>query len=300
MRRRFMLVNGVPGGGGVSSYTISGTVYDADGSTAVEGATVALGALSAVSAANGTYTISGVAPGASGSMTCTKAGYSWTAITVAAMSGNLTGQNYTNAWWAAGGISANTVRAYQPKGAASLAASYINLANPGTGDASPPGSAPGWNTSTGWIFNNNVYLTTGYNPSGRNKTNSVAVRFTGATDVAAAQALIGMYSGSAIDSLLLFFAGAGRQYYSSNLYDQTAPPNHPASGTMIIAGNKAYFDGVEVGTIPAGNNLASLVVDIGGTAGTRLLVGNIVSSSIYDTAITPAQVAALHAAMVAL
>jgi hypothetical protein len=78
------------GGAGVTTYTISGTVYDADGSTAVEGATVALGALTATSAANGTYTIADVPAGTSGSMTCTKTGYSWAAKTIAAMSGNLT------------------------------------------------------------------------------------------------------------------------------------------------------------------------------------------------------------------
>ena len=78
------------------TYTISGTVYDADGSTPVEGATVALGELTAESGVDGTYTIASVPAGTSGSMTCTLEGYSWTAISIAAMSGNLTGQDYTN------------------------------------------------------------------------------------------------------------------------------------------------------------------------------------------------------------
>ncbi len=39
-------------------------------------------------------------------------------------------------WWLAGGIPAeNCIAAYQPKGAASYAASKVNLANPGTYDA---------------------------------------------------------------------------------------------------------------------------------------------------------------------
>jgi hypothetical protein len=83
-------------GGGAAVYTISGTVYDADGTTPVEGATVALGAYSAESGVDGTYTIASVPAGTSGSMTCTLEGYSWTAISIAAMSGNLTGQDYTN------------------------------------------------------------------------------------------------------------------------------------------------------------------------------------------------------------
>jgi hypothetical protein len=77
------------------TYSISGTVYDLDGTTAVASATVALGAASTTSAANGTYTITGVAAGASGSMTCTKAGgYVWNPITITAMNANLTNQNY--------------------------------------------------------------------------------------------------------------------------------------------------------------------------------------------------------------
>jgi hypothetical protein len=82
-------------GGAAPKYTISGTVYDTDGSTAVASATVALGTLTATSGVDGTYTISNVPAGTSGSMTCTKAGLNWTAISVSAIAGNLTSQNYT-------------------------------------------------------------------------------------------------------------------------------------------------------------------------------------------------------------
>jgi hypothetical protein len=81
--------------GGISTYTISGIVYDADGTTPVSGATVALGLLTATSGVDGTYTISNVPAGTSGSMTCTKGGYNWVAIAIAAMAANLTAQNYT-------------------------------------------------------------------------------------------------------------------------------------------------------------------------------------------------------------
>lgn len=78
-----------------TAYTISGYAYDADGSTGVVGATVALGAYSGVSGAGGAYTITGIPPGTSGPMTCTKTGYSWGTKTIASMSANLTSQNYT-------------------------------------------------------------------------------------------------------------------------------------------------------------------------------------------------------------
>lgn len=102
MNVRKMLALGMLGGGGAApTYTISGTVYDADGTTAVASATVALGTATATSGADGTYSITGLAAGVSGSMTCTKTGYYWTAKTINAMAGDLTAQNYTNAEYAA-------------------------------------------------------------------------------------------------------------------------------------------------------------------------------------------------------
>ena len=61
-------------------------------------ATVALGALTATSAVDGTYTIENVPPSTSGTLTATKAGYEFTSISIAAMSGNLTGQNITTTY----------------------------------------------------------------------------------------------------------------------------------------------------------------------------------------------------------
>lgn len=52
-------------------------------------------------------------------------------------------------WWEVAGKTC--VAAYQPKGAASLAASYGNLANPGTYTLGP-GDAPTFDTALGWTF----------------------------------------------------------------------------------------------------------------------------------------------------
>lgn len=79
-------------------------------------------------------------------------------------------------FYLAGGIDkANVLAAYQPKGAASLAASYINLANPGTGDATVT-TPPTFDASRGWIFNGtSQFIKTGIVPDANT---SVIIKFT--------------------------------------------------------------------------------------------------------------------------
>jgi hypothetical protein len=53
-------------------------------------------------------------------------------------------------WWLAGGIPRDAcIAAYQPVGASDYAASKVNLANPGTYDATE-GTAPTWDNVNGW------------------------------------------------------------------------------------------------------------------------------------------------------
>lgn len=54
-------------------------------------------------------------------------------------------------WWLAGGIPCDAcVAAYQPVGASDYAASKVNLANPGTYDATDGTLAPTWDNVNGW------------------------------------------------------------------------------------------------------------------------------------------------------
>ena len=79
-------------------------------------------------------------------------------------------------WWDLNGTITSCVAAYQPKGAASYAASKVNLANPGTYNAVDGTAYPTWDTSTGWKGNGaSQYLSTGlpYN------FKSAIVRFSG-------------------------------------------------------------------------------------------------------------------------
>ena len=54
-------------------------------------------------------------------------------------------------WWVV--VGKTCIAAYQPKGAASLAASYVNLQQPGTYDAAP-GVAPTWAAGGGMLSAN--------------------------------------------------------------------------------------------------------------------------------------------------
>lgn len=63
-----------------------------------------------------------------------------------------------NRWWEAGGVT-GCIGAYQPKSAASLAASYSNLVSPGVDDLTV-GVAPNFSAATGWEFTGTQYLIT--------------------------------------------------------------------------------------------------------------------------------------------
>jgi hypothetical protein len=311
MRKRANILILQSGGAAAAPvYTISGTVYDADGTTAVSGATVALGALSAVSAANGTYTIADVPLGASGSMTCTKAGYSWTAITVAAMSGNLAAQNYTNLWYAAGGTLANCIIAYKPIGAANLAASYVNLANPGTYNAAPvtAGGDPTFAAATGWQFivANTDRLKTGWVPPNQVARTGIA-RISGATIAAANRYVFGCRDAPGTDtwfallntngtSVAQFRNGTGTTYiHSAGITD----------GVVAISGLDPYKDAVDLGGITAGTyNLGARELFVGclnsNGSTTGYFDGYIQAIAFYDIALNATQIGILSTAMAAL
>ena len=63
-------------------------------------------------------------------------------------------------WWDLNGTITSCVAAYQPKGAASYAASKVNLTGDTDYDA-VEGTAPDWDVVNGWKSNGYKYLTTG-------------------------------------------------------------------------------------------------------------------------------------------
>jgi len=203
-------------------------------------------------------------------------------------------------WWLSGGIAAaNCVAAYQPKGAASLAASYVNLNAPGTNDAFP-GTAPSFNAATGWTFAaaSSQYLKTGLNPKAAWSLIVQISNFSGLCTAA------GIYYSATAQYYICPQVGTKIIYINRNEIDGA----NIASGNVCIAGLNAYQNG----SVLAGTFLgtADLADSVGLTIGARrrqdidgydrYATGTIIALAIYSATLTAPQVAAVAAAMAAL
>lgn len=199
-------------------------------------------------------------------------------------------------WWLSGGIAASAcVAAYQPKGAASLAASYTNLANPGTYNAAP-GVAPTWDAVSGWIFNKHKQqrLSTGIDPAGTTKQYGLIVRYS-EISAGSAQKLLGQSFGLTDSISIIVYPDTFSRGYSSGYFFS---PLAYTDGVLAVFANKFYYNGGEIGTINAGSALKSDVIYFGDSIDT--LGAKIQCAAIYNAPISAAQVAALSAAMAAL
>lgn len=200
-------------------------------------------------------------------------------------------------WWLSGGIVPSAcVAAYQSIGAANLAVSYTNLANPGTNDLTL-GVAPAWDTINGWTFNGvNQYLNTGITAA--TLSWSMFVRFSNFNTISFSTTLIGQ----SLSTRLFFIAASNALVYYANGKLLSVSPSL-TSGVLGFAGSTAYRNGVNDGTIPTGLIVAFPIYigaeNDGGGPGSYANAG-IQAAAIYNVTITPSQVTALVAAMVAL
>jgi hypothetical protein len=204
-------------------------------------------------------------------------------------------------WWLEGGVAAaNAIVVYQPKGAASLAASYTNLANPGTYNAAP-GKAPAFDTATGWGFTaaSSQYLISSGFAIANDQTASVLVRV---SDVAATgrRVAIGFnnefWISPSWDATYKFYVSRGG---SQKLYTPIA-----TSGVLGTAGLANYLNGASLGNHSAqsaSGNITSFAIGANSaTSPANYLTGNVLAFALYNTTLSAPQVAAISAAMAAL
>ena len=195
----------------------------------------------------------------------------------------------SKAWWLSGGIAAaNCIAAYQPKGAASLAASYANLTGNATYNAAE-GTAPSWDATSGWIFNaaSTQYLLTNYVLT---STSSVIVKF---SDASGATCVVGCSS----NAKTLFEIGTARFRVGSVTITVTT-----YSGVLAVAGITCFKDASSLGDGTDGRSVLTLDIGrrrTGASTGDRYFTGYIQALAIYNSDVT-ANISALTTAMNAL
>jgi len=155
------------------------------------------------------------------------------------------------AWWG------NAIAAYDAKNAASQAASYSNLANPGTYDLTL-GVAPAWANGVGWTFNGTTqYLKTEIIPQ-NDQSQSMLVRYTNLT---AGRSLAEVFSpgGGRFGIEPNFFAS--RSYFNGG---NLVIVGGIAAGNVGIAGGTGYVNGVpDAGVMGAWTGASTFSVFIG-------------------------------------
>lgn len=205
------------------------------------------------------------------------------------------GQNAAIPWYLSGGIAlANCIAAYQPKGAASYAASKVNLANPGTNDAIDGAATPTWAAGSGWSF---LAASSQYLDGPLQST------------ITGAGTIIVQFAGFATGTILGAGAGGANMQirpvgvsYSNGNTVVVAPGL--AAGNLCIAGINGYRNGVPataglLATTNAARNMCIGATRISPTP-TEFATVAIVAVAMYNVTIALPQVAALVAAMAAL
>lgn len=193
-------------------------------------------------------------------------------------------------WWDIAGETC--VAAYQAKGAASLAASYVNLANPGTYDLTTT-SAPDWNTSTGWTKSAGGHLlNTGIVPDGNF---SIIGRYAGLVGSGAGAWLMVSSTPGAVLGMYPNRTGTARGYRWGNGTSNTG--SAVAAGVMAQCGPNGYHDGSLDVTLTGTFGTSSMGITIFSVDGNYFAV---LAVAIYSTTLDAAQVASLSAAMAAL
>lgn len=201
-------------------------------------------------------------------------------------------------WWEAGGATGAVV-AYQPKGAASYAASLVNLANPGVNDATDNGVlVPGWSSANGWEFNSSSFILTGVSSG----IFSVFLQATAVTNPGGG--LFGSQMGGGTFYRIYGDSGGQAYYANGTTSQQPASPGF-SGGNIGMAGTKAYLNGSDVGitmNAPDGVSTNAFYIGAENFSGTpnEPTAYNCTAFAIWDNNLTAPQIAAVVAAMAAL
>lgn len=142
-------------------------------------------------------------------------------------------------WYLLGGVNVtNCLGAYKATGAADLATSYINLANPGTYDLTAPTAAPTWDSTDGWTFDGvSQYLATGITPTDH-RTYTVVVKFSGLSGASTGYAW-GWYASG---GFCYAPSRTNQTIYAGTTVNGWAYANIVGGGVAVVAGDKFYLN----------------------------------------------------------
>jgi hypothetical protein len=162
-------------------------------------------------------------------------------------------------WWDPNGLGLCVWSAYQPKGAASQAASYGDLT--GNGNNAGVGVAPTWDAVNGWGFNGtNQYLTTAF-VAQNDQSQSALLQFTNAQHNGAREFAFGSAGGGGLQwGFDISVFGTNMRYFNGGFVQIARNLN---AGNLGIAGNQGYWngasDGGAIGAWTGANALASYI-----------------------------------------
>jgi hypothetical protein len=205
-------------------------------------------------------------------------------------------------WWLAGGISATSVSGvWQPKGAASLAASYLRLAgSEGYANIDPAvvgvGVAPTFNAATGWSFDGTQWLDTGIIPNGYLPAScSAMVRYSNIPT----NAYHYVFSAGTRFEIFGGYGGGHHRYQYGNVALSMVPEQ--LSGVIGMSGPQGYYNGNADGTaLGVWNATQSNHLFIGYGAYGYKLIGKVQAFVAYNVTLTAPQTLAVATAMAAL
>ncbi|NLH07010.1 MAG: family 43 glycosylhydrolase [Chloroflexi bacterium] len=171
-------------------------------------------------------------------------------------------------WWLVAGITADQIYgAWQAKGAGSLAASYVNLADPGTHDLTE-GVAPNYTDEAGWEFTGTQYLNTGFTPVSSGRI-TMFIKVGGVVGDSITRGYMG-YFYSSIRSVAILKEGgtnkAAYRYGASGAY--ITSESAVLDGVLGLYGQLAYLDGDNIGDTGVSSQVSNMQEIRIGTAGT--------------------------------
>ena len=207
-------------------------------------------------------------------------------------------------WYLAGGVVPSTcVGVYQAKGAASYAASLVNLINPGTNDAASITGDLDWSSADGWYWKP---LATGITTVGLYPTQTWTIYAKIATAAAASCQFWGSLNTADVWTSGTIFANVGAYMLADN-FGELQIAGVITTATVCIAGKTGYVNGISKGTIGAGTGTCAypLFLCCYNNGGTSHGMSNETDTkwqafAIYNTTHDSATVSAISTAMNAL